>query len=76
MAKQEVAEGASEALAPVALDAVSEITLEEFCTRLSMVDKRVELIGAFESTEKASGTIKSQESAFKARFEAFATKPA
>lgn len=55
--------------------AAPELTLDEFCTRLSMKDKRVELIGAFHFTEKAAGKIKDAESAFEERFAAFATKP-
>lgn len=51
------------------------VTLEEFCTRLSKSDKRVELISGFHYTETAAGTVKDAESAFKARFDAFATKP-
>jgi hypothetical protein len=54
---------------------VEHITLEEFCTRLSMSDKRVELIGGFNYTETAAGRIKDAESDFQARFTAFTTKP-
>lgn len=52
-----------------------QMMLEEFCTRLSKTDKRVEMIGGFHYTEVAAGKIKDTESAFKSRFEAFATKP-
>lgn len=76
MAKNnEVADSAAEAQAPVAPDAGFELTLDEFCIRLSNTDKRVELIGGFAYSERAAGTIKDTESAFKARFAAFATKP-
>lgn len=51
------------------------LTLEEFCTRLSMTDRRVELIGGWHSDEQRSGVVKDTESAFRARFVAFATKP-
>lgn len=54
---------------------VEHMMLEEFCTRLSKTDKRVELIGGFHYTEVAAGVVKDAESAFKARFDAFATKP-
>lgn len=52
-----------------------QITLDEFCLRLSKVDKRVELIGAFHYAERAAEHVKDTESDFQARFEAFATKP-
>lgn len=54
---------------------VEQITLEEFCTRLSNVDKRVELIGGFHYTELTAGNIKDAESEFQVRFTVFATKP-
>ena len=50
------------------------LTLDEFCTRLSARDKRVELIGAFHFTEKQAGTVKDFESSFQARFDTFSTK--
>lgn len=53
-----------------------ELTLTEFCTRLSATDRRVELIGGFFAATKAQGVIKDTEAGFAARFEAFATKPA
>lgn len=52
------------------------LTLDEFCSRLSVSDKRVELIGAFHTTEKAAGRSKDVESAYKARFTAFIKQPA
>ena len=52
------------------------LSLTEFCTRLSSKDKRVELIGAFFSTEKAAGRVLDTEAAFSNRFEAFASAPA
>lgn len=52
------------------------LTLDEFCTRLSARDRRVELIGAFASTERRAGVVKDVESAFAARFAAFCTAPA
>lgn len=56
-------------------DVAEHITLEEFCTRLSKSDKRVELIGGFHYTEVAAGSIKDAESEFQSRFTAFVTKP-
>lgn len=63
-----------------AVDAVEEqdfpLTLEEFCTRLSTTDKRVELIGAFAYTEKQAGRNKDVESGYAKRFTAFINAPA
>lgn len=58
--------------APVA--APEHITLDEFCMRLSMSDRRVELIGGFAYSEKAAGRIKDAESEFQTRYSAFANK--
>lgn len=52
------------------------LTLDEFCSRLSVNDRRVEIIGAFHFTEKAAGRMKDVESAYASRFAAFLTKPA
>lgn len=55
--------------------AAEKVTLEEFCTRLSTSDRRVELIGGFHASEAAAGHIKDAESEFHARFNAFVNKP-
>jgi hypothetical protein len=47
------------------------LSLDEFCARLSLTDKRVELIGGFHHTERAAGHNKDVEAAFKERFIAF-----
>lgn len=52
-----------------------EITLDEFCTRQSRSDNRVELIGAFHHEEIAAGRVKDTESAYAKRYVAFANKP-
>jgi len=52
------------------------LTLEEFCSRLSATDKRVELIGAFAHAETRAGRNKGLASEYEARFRAFVTKPA
>lgn len=52
------------------------ISLDEFCTRQSGKDQRVELIGAFFRVEKAAGRTQDLQGAFAARFEAFASQPA
>lgn len=54
----------------------SEVTLDEFCTRLSMKDKRVELIGGYHADEKRNGSVKDSEENFKKRFELFIKRPA
>jgi hypothetical protein len=56
-------------------NAVIDLTLDEFCLRLSKSDKRVELIGAFHYTEKAAGRFKDAEQNYQTRFEAFVNKP-
>lgn len=68
--KSEVAEAVTEAPATA-----PDVTLDEFCIRLSKSDKRVELIGAFAFTERAAGKQKDAEAAYADRFAAFATKP-
>jgi len=61
---------------PVAQDASeTEVTLNEFCTALSANDKRVELIGGFNSVETKAGRLKDTEVNFRARFTAFVNKP-
>lgn len=52
------------------------MTLDEFCTQLSSVDRRVELIGAFHNTEKRAGKLKDLEQAYSARYKAFCVAPA
>lgn len=52
------------------------ITLDEFCTRLSKTDRRVELIGAFHFDEKRGERVKDTEANFSGRFDKFANKPA
>lgn len=55
--------------------ASQELTLTEFCIRLSSTDRRVEMIGGFEASERAQGTVKATEAVFMERFQAFVTKP-
>nr|WP_281719990.1 hypothetical protein [Nitrosomonas nitrosa] len=52
------------------------ITLDEFCTRLSATDKRVEMIGAFNHVEKKAGRIKDTDENYRSRFDAFVNQPA
>ena len=52
------------------------ILLQDFCTGLSMSDRRVELIGGFEHQERTAGRVSDLPAAFAVRFAAFATQPA
>lgn len=52
-----------------------EITLTEFCIRLSETVRRPGLIAAFEHVEKRSGNVKGTAEAFQARFESFVKTP-
>lgn len=63
----------SKAYEPVATSV--PLTLQEFCIRLSVDDRRVELIGAFESDERRAGRLKDTAEAYAARYKAFTTKP-
>lgn len=53
-----------------------DLTLQEFCMRLSSIDKRVELIGGFEHSERVAGRAKDVESAYRQRYTAFINRPA
>lgn len=57
-------------------EASPELTLTEFCIRLSETDKRVELIGAFESEERAASRVKGKASDYADRYQKFINKPA
>jgi hypothetical protein len=52
------------------------LTLEEYCTRVSATDQRVELLNAFAKHEIAAGHRKDVSSAFDRRYVAFANQPA
>lgn len=52
-----------------------QLTLTEFCIRLSEKVRRPELISGFEYSERASGKIKDTAEAFQARFDAFLNTP-
>lgn len=57
------------------VEPAAELTLNEFCTSLSRTDKRVELIGGFNSVETKAGRLKDTEASFRKRFTAFVNKP-
>lgn len=52
-----------------------KVTLEQFCTTLSKSDKRVAMIGAFHTEEKLAKHWKDTPAGFKARYQAFCTRP-
>jgi hypothetical protein len=52
------------------------LSLQEYCTRLSMTDRRVELIGGFEYYERVAGRMKDTATEYDKRFAAFANLPA
>jgi hypothetical protein len=76
MAKAAQTEEVAAAPAQIAEPSEFPLTLEEFCSRISTTDKRVELIGAFAHEETRAGRIKGLASEYEARFRAFVTKPA
>lgn len=55
--------------------AIPDLTVEEFCTRLSASDRRVELINAFCFVERTAGHYKDAESNYQSRFQTFVNKP-
>jgi hypothetical protein len=52
------------------------LSLEEYCLRRSRTDRRVEMLGAFESDARRNGHLRDTEPGFDARFTAFCNKPA
>ena len=79
MAKTETASTEPAATESQAAPAVADefaLPLQEFCTRLSGADKRVELIGGFEHSERTAGRAKDTETAYLGRFVAFTNRPA
>lgn len=56
--------------------AADQLTLTEFCMRLSENDKRVELIGAFNFEESKEKRLKDTFDEYSKRFQAFLNKPA
>lgn len=73
--KADTQEKPDEASTAAAVTVADEISLVEFCTRLSATVRRPELISAFEFSERRSGSIKDTAEAFQARFETFGKKP-
>ncbi len=52
------------------------LSLDEFCTRLSQGDKRVELIAGFHHTELTANRVSDTESNYRARYTDFSKKTA
>lgn len=52
------------------------LSLNEFCIRLSTTDKRVELIGGFEHSERVVGRMSDTAEAYAERYAAFINQPA
>lgn len=74
-----IANGVSLAGAAKVVDAEPKefpLSLDEFCARISMIDKRVELIGGFNHSEKAAGRNKDTETAYRKRYAEFINQPA
>lgn len=57
-------------------DTAFPITLQEFCTRISTTDKRVELIGAFYTTKLTAGVTSATQADFSVMLDEFANQPA
>lgn len=52
------------------------ISIDEFCTRTSATDRRVEMLGAFALVERKAGRLKDTADAFAKRYQSFTTQPA
>lgn len=53
-----------------------DLTLDEFCRRLSAKKVGPELIGGFFHAQTAAGSLKASDAAFTAAFDTFANQPA
>lgn len=52
------------------------LSLNEFCIRLSTKDKRVEMIGGFEHSERVAGRLSDTAENYAARYAKFLNQPA
>lgn len=67
----------NETVAKAAPEQISEpLSLNEFCIRLSTKDKRVELIGGFEHSERVAGRLSDTAENYTARYAQFLNQPA
>jgi hypothetical protein len=80
MAKDTATNFTSDATAVATAEAVADVefplTVVEYCTHLSATDRRVELIGAFEHSERVAGRSSDIASNFSRRYAAFVNQPA
>ena len=58
-----------------AVPAADELTLDEFCVRLSSTDRRPELLSGFHFTETRAQRLKDTEAAYRERFKAYVNTP-
>lgn len=56
--------------------APAKVSLKRFCIDLSVSDRRVELIGGFEHTERVAGRLLDTKEAYAQRYADFANAPA
>lgn len=52
-----------------------QLSVAEFCARLSETVKRPELLNAFAATEQRAGRVSDTSDKFRARFDAFINQP-
>ena len=69
------AEPTPEAGAAPGPDATEALTLEQWATARSARDRRVEMLNAFASTERAAGRFSNTEAGWNAAYIAFANRP-
>lgn len=76
-AKDTAAAGAEAPTLPAApSNGADEYTIDDFCRRLSLTEKRYTLIGGFNAEEKRLGRNKDSYDAYYARFVLFINRPA
>jgi hypothetical protein len=57
-------------------DAAPIMSIDEFCSRTSESDKRVELVSAFFNNERSSGRVNDTFVSYAARYKSFINQPA
>lgn len=62
--------------APAEPASAPALSIDEYCTRASATDKRVEMLGAFALVERKAGRLKDTADAYAKRYQAFITQPA
>jgi len=76
MATEKAVEKVASVEAPVVLVNSFDLTLDEYCLRLSADKVSPEMIGGFHHSQVASGKTSASSAAFAAAFEAFKKQPA